>query len=604
MKHTALLVFFLVNTCWLLAQSVYTKEVEDQISQFENNLSGRVKIKGKETYNIADRMAFYHAKGLSIAVVHDYKVLWAKGYGWADVKTRKRVTPETLFEPGSISKSLNAVGILKLVQDKRLDLDTDINSYLTSWKFPYDTVAHGKKITLAQLLSHSAGLTVHGFPGYDLTDSIPTVPQILDGVSPANTPPVRSAFEPGIKFQYSGGGTTISQLILTDVTKQPYDEYMYENVLKPMGMVNSFYTQPAPDDRRALCATGYYPNGRQVPHQFHAYPEQAAAGLWMTPTDLCQYIIETQKAYNGESAKVLNQEMTKLRLTPFNDASSALGVFIENRNGTLYFQHSAGNEGFCGQYYGSLESGDGVAVFLNTNSYDILPEVINSIATVYQWKNFYKPLYRETVSVPKKIQQKYAGVYIVNGDRFTCIVKKKDGYYLYADGTYAQMLYTSETDFFNIEFPTEKHIVADASGRITGYERMADGQLLPPAIKVIDPDTLHGSADFFNELGWMLLESKNFEEAIQYLKRGLALHPESLYITGNLAHAYLFHGDYKDALAIYTAHKGAYLSQGFSWEDMIIQDYVYLRQAGLNKKLMTRMFRDLAMDIPEEFLAG
>ncbi|MBK9104398.1 MAG: beta-lactamase family protein [Saprospiraceae bacterium] len=149
-------------------------------------------------------MAYYHVQGLSIAVVHDYKVAWAKGYGWADKKERKPVTPETLFEPGSISKSLNAVGLLKLVQDQKLDLHTDINTYLTSWQFPYDSISHGKKITLAQLLSHSAGLTVHGFPGYDLSAQIPTVPQILDGEYPANTPPVRSAFEPGIRFQYSG----------------------------------------------------------------------------------------------------------------------------------------------------------------------------------------------------------------------------------------------------------------------------------------------------------------------------------------------------------------------------------------------------------------
>lgn len=601
MKKTALLVLFLINISFLEAQNAYTQEVEEQIKQFESSLSGRVILKEKGRYTLADRMAYYNVQGLSIAVVHDYKVVWAKGYGWADKKEHKPVTPETLFEPGSISKSLNAVGLLKLVQDHKLDLHTDINTYLISWQFPYDSISHGKKITLAQLLSHSAGLTVHGFPGYDLTASIPTVPQILDGQSPANTPPVRSAFEPGTRFQYSGGGTTISQLMLMDVTGQPYDAYMYENVLKPMGMVNSFYTQPAPEARRALCASGYLPSGRQVPHKFHAYPEQAAAGLWMTPTDLCQYIIETQLAYSGRSAKVLNQEMTKLRLTPYNDASSALGVFIENRHGTLYFQHSAGNEGFCGQYYGSLESGDGVAVFLNTNSYDILPEVVNSIATVYQWKNFYDPVYRETVNVPENIQKKYAGVYLVNGDKFTCILKKKDGYYLYADGTYAPMLYTSDTEFFNTEFPTEKRFVKGASGSITGYERMAEGQMLAPASKVMDPDTLNGSADFFNELGWVLLENKYFTEAIQYLKRGLALHPESLYIAGNLAHAYLFHGEYQAALDIYTAHKGAYLSPAFTWEDMINQDFVYLYQTGLNEKLMKRMLSDLAMDIPDDF---
>src|SRR5262249_22303127 len=151
----------------------------------------------------------------------------------------------------------------------------------SSWKFPYDSLSNGKKIILAQILSHSAGLTVHGFAGYERSAAIPTLPQILDGAAPANSPPVRSLFEPGIKVKYSGGGTTISQLILTDVTKQLYDMFMYENVLKPIGMSNSFYTQPPPADKLPLCATGYYPDGTPVAQQFHVYPEQAAAGLWM-----------------------------------------------------------------------------------------------------------------------------------------------------------------------------------------------------------------------------------------------------------------------------------------------------------------------------------
>ena len=372
MKKILLFLVVLFHVSGLKAQSTYSKEVEEQIKQFENNLAGRVQIKGKETFNIADRMAHYKVMGLSIAVVKDYKVVWAKGYGWADEKEKRPVTTATLFEPGSISKSLNAVGLLKLVQDKKLDLYTDINSYLTSWKFPYDEVSNNRKITLAQLLSHSAGLGVHGFPGYDLMEKIPTVPQVLDGQPPANTPAVRSLFEPGTKFQYSGGGTTISQLILTDVTHLPYDQFMYENVLKPIGMVNSFYTQPPPMDKRHLCATGYHNNGSAVPNRFHVYPEQGAAGLWMTPSDLCQFIIETQLAYEGNSSKVLTQEMTKLQLTPYNDVSSALGVFIDNRDGTLYFQHSAGNEGFCGQFYGSMEDGNGVAVFLNTDDFGMI----------------------------------------------------------------------------------------------------------------------------------------------------------------------------------------------------------------------------------------
>jgi CubicO group peptidase (beta-lactamase class C family) len=254
-------------------------------------------IKGKPAkWSLADRMKFYHANGVSIAVIKDYKIEWAKGYGWADSSEQRPVTTTTLFQAGSNSKSLNAVGILKLVQEGKLDLYSDINNYLKSWKFPYDSRSKGKKITIANLLSHTAGLTVHGFPGYEKGDTIPTLIQILNGQKPANTEAVRSMYDPSHKFEYSGGGTTISQLIVLDVTGQPYDVYMWDNVLKPMGMMYSSYTQPPSADRQNLLATGYYNDGKPVKGNYHIYPEQAAAGLWtlkfdsMVKFDLCLYV--------------------------------------------------------------------------------------------------------------------------------------------------------------------------------------------------------------------------------------------------------------------------------------------------------------------------
>ena len=166
----------------------YSKEVEERIRQVEQDaLFVKFAVKGQKLTTLQDQMAAFNVNGLSIAVINDYKVEWAKGYGWANVEEKKPVTPATLFEPGSISKSLNALGVMKLVQDKKIDLQTDINRYLKSWQFPYDTASHGKKITIQNLLSHTAGLTVHGFPGYYYGDSFPTIPQILDGKPPANT---------------------------------------------------------------------------------------------------------------------------------------------------------------------------------------------------------------------------------------------------------------------------------------------------------------------------------------------------------------------------------------------------------------------------------
>ena len=244
-----------------------------------------------------------------------------------------------------------------------MDLYTDINAYLTSWKFPYDSLSKGKYITLAQLLSHNAGLSTHGFPGHNINGPIPSIIQVVDGKSPAVTQAVRSVFEPDLKFQYSGGGTTISQILLTDVTGQPYAQWMYENVLKPIGMKNSSYAQPPAKDKRQLCASGYYRDGSSVLNKFHVYPEQAAAGLWMTPSDLCNYVVDMQLAYQGKPSKVLDSTMVKLHLAPYNNGPTAMGTFIDDLNGTKYFQHSAGNDGFCGFFYASLEEGYGLVFF-------------------------------------------------------------------------------------------------------------------------------------------------------------------------------------------------------------------------------------------------
>lgn len=198
------------------------------------------------------------------------------------------------------------------------------------------------------------------FPVIKEATPSPSVQQILDGERPANTKAVRSAFEPGMRFQYSGGGTTISQLLLTSITGKRYDEYMQEQVLKPMGITNSSYKQPPTDT--ANLATGYYKNGKPIKGKYHVYPEQAAAGLWATPTDLAKYIIECQLAYEGKSAKVLSQSTMKKRLTSYIDSTIGLGVFIENREGSKYFNHNGSNEAFLCTSYGSMKGGNGVVI--------------------------------------------------------------------------------------------------------------------------------------------------------------------------------------------------------------------------------------------------
>ena len=451
----------------------YSKEIQSKIKQVENNLSAWAQIENKpQKWTLKERMKFYHANGVSIAVIKNYKIEWAKGYGWADSLEQKPVTIETLFQAGSNSKSLNAVGILKLVQEGKLNLDVDINNYLKTWKFPYDSLSKGKKITIKNLLSHTAGLTVHGFDGYEKENAIPTILQTLNGQKPANSEAVRSAYEPSLKYEYSGGGTTISQLIIEDVTGKHYDEYMWENVLKPLGMTYSSYTQPPSKEKLKLLATGYYNDGKAVKGKYHIYPEQAAAGLWTNPIDLAKYVIETQLSLLGKSQKVLSKEMTQIRLTPYIDSKAGLGVFIIDKNGVKNFEHGGVDEGFVSQYIGTMTGGNGVVVMTNTYNTALFDEIIRSVALTYNWKNTYTPDIKKEIHIKDEDLKPYLGKY-GSGDFIWSIIKKENDIFLninnnqYWGTCMWKIHFTNENNFFVSEKNCEFNFVRDTSGKIT-----------------------------------------------------------------------------------------------------------------------------------------
>lgn len=467
---------------------------QNKIKQVEENVGfAHFKVKGKNSTHMLERMKNYGINGLSIAVIDNYEIVWAKGYGWADVEEKRSVTTETLFQPGSISKSINALGIAKLYQEKKVDLFTDINAYLTSWKFPYDSVVKGKKITLAQLLSHSAGLNIHGFgfTAYSEGDSLPTVIQILDGVKPSITPAVRSIMEPGWKYKYSGGGTMISQQLIMDLTHQNYSDFMRDYVLLPLGMTSSFFTQPPSPEKVNRLATGYNFSqlgaGKPILGKYPITPQQAAAGLWTTPTDLARMIIQVQKSLAGTENTFLLKNIINLMLTPYNDKLSALGFFIDDKNGTLYFQHGAGNPGFSGWYYGSMKGGKGVAICINSADHaEIFDEIIKSVAGAYEWEGFEKskvPVERTVTTLPDSIKQKFTGVYQL-GNSVVVVQRKEDDLWFGPLERSLQMHFTSDTSFINIESTSEKFFTLDKKGNVSGFTFQNDQGIKRKANKI------------------------------------------------------------------------------------------------------------------------
>ena len=335
--------------------------------------------------DIEKLMKLYQVPAMSVAVIDDYKIAWSKAYGVAEPGGKTPATTRTLFQAGSISKPVAATGMLALVQQGKLSLDEDVNRKLKTWKVPENEFTKEHKVTLRRLASHSAGLTVHGFPGYDVDQKVPTLVQIFNGEKPANTAPIRVDFVPGTDERYSGGGITIEQQLMIDVSGKEFPALMKETVLDKFGMSDSSYEQPLPSARVAMTAGGADADGKLVHGKWHVYPEMAAAGLWTTPTDLAKFVIEIALAKKGQSHKVLSQPTVEEMLKP-QSKNFGIGFAIDqNRPGE--FGHNGADEGFQAILVMNYDTGQGAAIMANSdNGIIVALEYLRSIGNEYAWK--------------------------------------------------------------------------------------------------------------------------------------------------------------------------------------------------------------------------
>src|SRR6202162_3769775 len=310
--------------------------------QAERGLRPAVLLKGEKPWTLEERMRFHKVPAVSIAVFGSGKILWAKAYGSGAADALTAATDATLFQAASISQPVSAMAALKKVEQGKLALDRNINEYLKSWKLPENEPARNTPVTLAELLSHSAGVTVHGFPGYAAGRAVPTLVQVLDGAPPANTAAIRVDIAPGKEYRYSGGGYTIVQQALMDVEGKPYPEILAETVLRPLGMTQSTYEQPLPPAELKSAAAGHDGQGRSIPGKRHTYPEMAAAGLWTTPSDLARYALGLERALEGKPGSLLAKETAAKMITPVRE-NYGLGLGIEERGTAAYFSHGGSN---------------------------------------------------------------------------------------------------------------------------------------------------------------------------------------------------------------------------------------------------------------------
>ncbi len=335
--------------------------------------------------NIARLMEIYKVPAVSVAVIDNFKIAWAKAYGVTEAGGTTPVTTHTLFQAGSVSKTVAASGALWLVEHGKLSLDEDVNQKLVTWKVPENEFTKDQKVTLRRLQSHSAGLTVHGFPGYAVGDPIPSLVQIFNGERPANTAPIRVDSVPGSKLWYSGGGVTIEQQLIMDVSGQQFPQFMRTTVLDKIGMSDSTYEQPLPAARAAVAASGTHGDGKVVSGKWHIYPEMAAAGLWTTPTDSAKFGIEIALSKQGEANHILSEAMTRQMLTPQIE-HVGLAFFLGRGGNPEAFGHDGDDEGFQAELLMFADSGKGVAVMANSeNGLALASYLVQSIAREYSW---------------------------------------------------------------------------------------------------------------------------------------------------------------------------------------------------------------------------
>lgn len=415
--------------------------LSERISRIENGLQPFLQIKGDTVpeYHIEERMKELRIPGVSIAILVNGEIEWAKGYGIADSSENRKVNTETMFLAGSVSKPVAAIRTHQLAEAGVISLDSNVNNYLSSWKLPDNKFTEKEKVTTRRILNHTAGLTVWGFPGYDKGDTIPCLADVLDGKG--NTDSVRVFKEPGESWMYSGGGYTIMQLMITDIEQKSFPEIMKKHVLDPLGMKSSTFENPLPAKYHNLAATGYRTNGDEVEGKWPIYPEMAAAGLWTTPSQLILWAKEIQNILQKQEDGLLKKETVNEMLTPGKN-NHGLGPGVSEHT----FGHGGADEGFRAQLIAWKNTPHAVVVMVNSDNGSIIQEILLSIAKEYELPGI-EPTIRIVSEQSEENLQRFTGKYNIEELGDARITLRNNGLELTADFLNKPAFLLPESDY-------------------------------------------------------------------------------------------------------------------------------------------------------------
>ena len=479
---------FLLSSAWLAVSAISAtsasaqpRPVAEYIAGIEGAQSGADSL---SRMTISELMRTFNVPGMSVAVIRDSRIHWAKGYGTADVETGAPVDTGTLFQAASISKTFNAMATLKAAQDGLFGLDDDINTILRSWRLNGGEFTRTRPVTPRTLTSHVSGLgDAFGYPGYNPGTPLPTMVQLLEGHAPSNTGPIFMEREPWTAFEYSGGGVTLMQLALSDARKRPFADVLQTTVLAPIGLAQSTFEQPlsAARDRNAARAHDRFGKGRGP--KWHVYAELAAAGLWTTPSDLARFAIEVERSAKGVSNRVLSRPMAREMLTPVGVGPYAVGFSLAKQGEGWYFAHGGSNWGFQANLIMHTVNGYGLAIMSNAdNGGPLMNEILRRVRRAYAWdseatpvpRGYYAPVTTPRVTVPTDILARYPGRY--TDAVLDVSIRLENGVLqLTSGGGWSQLESLSETEFI-LGGNTRVRFQRDAANAVTGVIMPVSGR--------------------------------------------------------------------------------------------------------------------------------
>ncbi len=337
---------------------------------------------GRNAGGIETLMTRGQIPGVSIAVIRDFEIAWTYTIGIADLETGRAVDADTVFQAASISKPVGAAVAHRLAEQGRFDLEAPITGYLRSWQLPPYDFPGAPAVSALLLMSHRAGASVPGFDGCESGFPVPSIVQVLNGDSPCNPEKVAITMMPGQQFEYSGGGISILQLAVMDITGKSTEAAARELVLDPIGMKRSTYQQPLPESLLVNAAMAYLPTGEPVKGGCNTQPELFAAGLWTTPTDLCRFAIALQNALRGEGETPFSKETAIEMTTMVGDGPTSPGFFVNEH----YFYHGGSNVGYRCMLRVHKTKGYGYAFMANSDNANALRDLaFDAIAKAYGW---------------------------------------------------------------------------------------------------------------------------------------------------------------------------------------------------------------------------